>query len=430
MKIDYRNEIWCAIDNHNYMPMCHIIPQSLTSLTVRLWLELYQKNSKFHASFLFSKSLPLTWTVYRTIDQYPTYLSLQRFWNGSSRSSFKLTSRSTISMPTCNLHIVVSTVRRPHFLRVTNDLLRAVDQHHEAVLVLLDLSAAFDTIDHGILLQRLTTRYGITSSALAWFTSYLKGRVQTVNINGTLSEERALRFGVPQGSVIGPILFTMYSAPLQDIITQHGLKCVMYADDTQLYVIFHPSDKNSAMQKLVTCVNDIKVWSTSNKLKFNDSKTEVMFFASRFVPTESLQTVNIGSSPVTPKSDVRNLGVMLDNGLCMTKHVSNVCRSAAMAIYKIGQIRKYLDLKTTERLIHAFVTSRLDYCNCLLYGLPQYELSKLQRIQNSAARLTSRKRDDVESVLQELHWLPIAKRIEFKILLITYKCLHGLAPMY
>ena len=330
---------------------------------------------------------------------------------------------------------VQSAYRRFHstetaLLRVTNDLLRAVDQHHEAVLVLLDLSAAFDTIDHGILLQRLTTRYGITSSALAWFTSYLKGRVQTVNINGTLSEERALRFGAPQGSVIGPILFTMYSAPLQDIITQHGLKCVMYADDTQLYVIFHPSDKNSAMQKLVTCVNDIKVWSTSNKLKFNDSKTEVMFFASRFVPTESVQTVNIGSSPVTPKSDVRNLGVMLDNGFCMTKHVSNVCRSAAMAIYKIGQIRKYLDLKTTERLIHAFVTSRLDYCNCLLYGLPQYELSKLQRIQNSAARLTSRKRDNVESVLQELHWLPIAKRIEFKILLITYKCLPGLAPMY
>ena len=184
------------------------------------------------------------------------------------------------------------------------------------------------------------------------------------------------------------------------------------------------------MQKLVTCVNDIKVWSTSNKLKFNDSKTEVMLFASRFVPTESLQTVNIGSSPVTPKSDVCNLAVMLDNGLCMTKHVSNVCRSAAMAIYKIGKILKYLDLKTTERLIHAFVTSRLDYCNCLLYGLPQYELSKLQQIQNSAARLTSRKRDNVESVLQELHWLPIAKRIEFKILLITYKCLHGLAPMY
>ena len=97
-----------------------------------------------------------------------------------------------------------SAYRRFHstetaLLRVTNDLLRAVDQHHEAVLVLLDLSAAFDTIDHGILLQRLTTRYGITSSALAWFTSYLKGRVQTVNINGTLSEERALRFGVPQG---------------------------------------------------------------------------------------------------------------------------------------------------------------------------------------------------------------------------------------
>ena len=153
----------------------------------------------------------------------------------------------------CSLLIVVSKTETA-LLRVTNDLLRAIDQHQEAVLVYLDLSATFDTIDRGILLQRLTIRYGITSSALAWFTSYLKGRVQTIYC--TLAEERALRFGVPQGSVVGPILFTMYSASLQDIITQHELN--MYADDTQLYVIFHPSDKNSAVQKLVTCVNDIK----------------------------------------------------------------------------------------------------------------------------------------------------------------------------
>ena len=117
--------------------------------------------------------------------------------------------------------------------------------------------------------------------------------------------------------------------------------------------------------------------------------------------TTAIQTVNIGSSPVTPKSDTRNLGFMLDNRVYMAKHVSNVCRCAVTSLYKICQIWKYLDLKTTERLIHAFVTSRLDYCNFLLYGLPQYELSKLQRIQNSSARMKSRKRDNVESILQE-----------------------------
>ncbi len=315
-------------------------------------------------------------------------------------------------------------------LRVNNDLLRAVDQHQEAVLLLLDLSAAFDTIDHEILLQRLQSRYGLSATALAWFASYLSNRVLKVSIKKTLSSECPLRFGVPQGSVVGPILFTMYSAPLQEIITAHGLNCLTYADDTQLYVIFHPDERQSALSKLLLCVGDIKSWLTSNKLKFNDSKTEVLSFSSRFLSSDAIDSITVGSSTIVPSPEARNLGVAFDSELCLTQHVNNICRHAALAIYKIGQIRKYLDLKTTERLIHAFVSSRIDYCNSLLYGLPQYQLNKIQRIQNSAAKLTVMKRDNVSSILNDLHWLPIAKRIEFKILLITFKCLNGLAPVY
>ena len=204
----------------------------------------------------------------------------------------------------------------------------------------------------------------------------------------------------------------------------------MYADDTQLYVLFHPSDKTIALQKLQQCVDDIKTWSVLNKLKFNDSKTEVLCFASRFISSDPVQTVTIGTSSVSPSVVARNLGVAFDNDLKLTQHVIKICQSAAVAVYKIGQIRKYLDLKTTERLIHAFVTSRLDFCNSLLYGLPQYLIGKLQRVQNSAARLTAGKRDHVSDILRELHWLPINERIEYKLLLITYKCVHGLAPSY
>ena len=283
-----------------------------------------------------------------------------------------------------------SAYRRYHstetaLLRVNNDLLRAVDKHQEAVLVLLDLSSAFDTIDHETLIQRLRTRYGISDTVLSWFTSYLSERVQAVSICKNLSDAHPLRYGVPQGSVIGPILFTLYSAALQDIIMAHELDCIMYADDTQLYVLFHPSDKTIALQKLQQCVDDIKTWSVLNKLKFNDSKTEVLCFASRFISSDPVQTVTIGTSSVSPSVVARNLGVAFDNDLKLTQHVIKICQSAAVAVYRIGQIRKYLDLKTTERLIHAFVTSRLDYCNCLLYGLPQYLICKLQRVQNSAA---------------------------------------------
>ena len=126
----------------------------------------------------------------------------------------------------------------------------------------------------------------------------------------------------------------------------------------------------------------------------------------------------------------RNLGVAFDNDLKLAQQVNNICRSAAIANYRIGQIQKYLDMKTTERLIHAFVTSRLDYCNCLLYGWPQYLIDMLQRVQNSAARLTAIKRDHVSAIFNDLHWLPIHKRIEYKVLLISYKCVHHLAPSY
>ena len=146
--------------------------------------------------------------------------------------------------------------------------------------------------------------------------------------------------------------------------------------------------------------------------------------------SDRIDSVSVGASTISPSSEARNLGVTFDSELRLTQHVNNICRLAALAVYKIGQIRKYLDMKTTERLVHAFVTSRLDYCNSLLYGLPQFQLNKLQRIQNSAARLTAMKRDNVSSILNDLHWLPISKRIDFKLLLITYKCLNDLAPAY
>ncbi|XP_072017823.1 uncharacterized protein [Amphiura filiformis] len=117
----------------------------------------------------------------------------------------------------------------------------------------------------------------------------------------------------------------------------------------------------------------------------------------------------------------------------MSKHVSSVCKSASFALYKIGRLRSFLDQPSTEKLVHAFITSRLDNCNSLLFGLPNSELDKLQRIQNSAARLVTRVkgRCHMKPVLRQLHWLPVKKRIIFKILLLnTYKAIHGFAPDY
>ena len=135
-------------------------------------------------------------------------------------------------------------------IRVTNDLLSALDRGKEVVLILLDLSAAFDTIAHAALLSRLKAYFGIQDTALAWFKSYLEGRQQSVSINGTMSETKILKCGVPQGSVLGPILFIMYTAPLENLIKSHNLDCMMYADDTQLFLSFDPKQLGATCDRV------------------------------------------------------------------------------------------------------------------------------------------------------------------------------------
>lgn len=317
-------------------------------------------------------------------------------------------------------------------LKLQNDVLQAIDGHQEAVLVLLDLSAAFDTIDHQILLHRLQHRYGISGIALRWFSSYLQDRSQAVVINDNESKPHKIIWGVPQGSVCGAPLFTLYTAPISDIITSHKLQHIEYADDTQVYAVFDPVERESVIGRLEGCISDIKAWAVKNKLQLNDDKTEIIHFKSRFVECEPFPTVKIGDVHINPSSEARNLGVTFDCHLLLKTHISNICRSGWAFIYKLGRIRKYLNNATTERLVHAFITSRLDCCNSLLMSLPDNDLQKLQRLQNASARLVtlSKRRDHITPVLQCLHWLPVSKRIEYKILLLVFKTLYDRSPVY
>ena len=303
-------------------------------------------------------------------------------------------------------------------MKVLNDLLLAVDKGDEAVLLLLDYSAAFDTLDHTMLLHRLENDYSISGTALQWIKSYLQDRTQKVIINGTFSAPLAFSCGVPQGSVVGPLLFLLYTGPLARTITRHqGVNYAMYADDTQIYLTMSPRGKVDAVNSLKDCLLDIKVWSANNRLRLNENKSELIHFSSQFRSTVPLLVLTTDEGVLKTSEYVRDLGITLDKHLTLQKHIKNVCKSASWGIYKIGEIRRLLDKASTERLVHAFVSSRLDYCNSLLAGLPISHISPLQRIQNSAARLItlSRKYDHISPVLRSLHWLPVHSRITFKI---------------
>ena len=254
-------------------------------------------------------------------------------------------------------------------LRVYNDLLLSVDRGDEAAVVLLDYSAAFDTISHTILLQRLQNRFGLHGLALDWVKTYFLGRSQSVIVESSESVKTYPKEGVPQGSVFGPLAFSLYVSPLEDVIANHGVSRMVYADDTQTYVVFKRQDAISAVSIIEECLEKVKVWSSCNSLCLNESKTELIHVTSRYRQTTCLN-ISFNNHKLNTVDRVRNLGVIFDNNLLMVNHISKICQSASLSLYKIGKIGQFLDEGMTVKLVHAFISCHIDYCNILLYMLP------------------------------------------------------------
>ena len=270
-------------------------------------------------------------------------------------------------------------------IKVHNVIALAIDIGHSVILVLLDLSAAFDTVDHNILLSRLSSRFGICGTALTWFESYLSDRKQYVNINGSSSRSSKLSQGVPQGSVLGPILYSLYTSPLADIANAHDLNIHSYADDTQIYLTFNTSCTNdmiSNKSKVEACIQDIKNWMTQNKLKMNNSKTDIIVISSSYRPRPLINALVVSNEPVECSATVKNIGVVFDKSLSFLSHITSTCKTAFFHLRNISKILNFLTVETTRTIIHAFVTLKLDYCISLFCDRPKYMLKRLQSVQN------------------------------------------------
>ena len=189
----------------------------------------------------------------------------------------------------------------------------------------------------------------------------------------------------------------------------------------------------SARSRLEACIADMAAWMVTNKLKLNECKSDFLIISSKF--QKSLirtRGITIGDELITPSTSVRNLGVTFDDSMLMEIHVKNVCKSMYFNIHNVSTIRKVLDDKSAAMLIHAFVFSRLDICNSLLYKIPDRLTDKLQLTLNAAARVLTKtsKYDHITPILEQLHWLPVKQRIQYKILLLTWKIVHKMAPVY
>ncbi len=313
-------------------------------------------------------------------------------------------------------------------LSVTEALRIAKADSKSSVLILLDLSAAFDTVNHQILLSTLSS-LDITGIPLRWFESYLTGRSFKVAWVEEVSKVHLVT-GVPQGSVLGPLLFSTYTTSLAPILQSHGFSHHFYADDTQLYLSFRPDDPTVAA-RISGCLANISAWMKENHLQLNLAKTELLVFPA----TPTLQhdfMIQLGSSTITPSASVRNLGVIFDDQLTFKEHIAKTSRSCRFALQNIRKIRSFLTEHAAQLLVQALVISRLDYCNALLAGLPSITIKPLQMIQNAAARLifNEPKRAHVTPLFVSLYWLPVAARIQFKTLMHAYKTTTGSAPTY
>jgi hypothetical protein len=325
-------------------------------------------------------------------------------------------------------------------LTMYNDLLCISDLKSKVILLLLDLSAAFDTVSHKILLTKLKQKFGMSGSVLDWFKSYLDGRSFTVTIDKSRSKRCYLRIGVPQGSILGPILFILYTKELENIVKKHGFNIHLYADDTQLYIEFNPlfTDMTNIEEKLIDCLKDVKIWMTRNKLKLNPDKTEILTVKTRnnFRPnTHEAVNLESGGVPTETSTVVKSLGVLFDEYLTFEDHVNNIIKCTNIHLRNLQVIASKLNYELKRQLIHCLIFSKLDYCNGVLYNLPEYLIKKLQKVQNSCVRFlfgykAIGKWGHVSPFLKEAHFLPIRQRVEYKIALMTYKCINNIAPDY
>ena len=318
-------------------------------------------------------------------------------------------------------------------LSLTDEALRGFDNNMATIVIFLDLSAAFDTIDIEKLLQILENEIGIGGVALQWFRSFLTGRTQRVKIDGVYSESLEVPFGAPQGSVLGPKLFNA-NVRSQPLVFHHcKFSSSSFADDSNGRRQFALTFQFDVLKyEVANCLRQVIHWSHEHFMKINPDKTELLLLRPPSLNKEVvINGILFDDQCIRFSEKVKNVGVVLDKNLSMDQHINDVVSHCYKIIRDISRIKKYIQRSHLEQLVHSGVTSRLDNCNSLFANLNKENIFKLQKVQNSAARLIlgKRRRDSASLALKELHWLNIEARITFKILLLVFKVLKGKVNM-
>jgi hypothetical protein len=327
----------------------------------------------------------------------------------------------------------VSAYRKEH--TTTSVLLAIKDEERRSWLymrrgevttaVLADYSKAFDTVDYGVLLKKLH-RLGFSKSYLSWLSSYLTGRKQFVQINDKISQEVDTSFGVPQGSILGPVLFNLYINDLSDGLNQ--VTSHQYADDTSLYTHGKRAEIDRCQNQLQSAMDHMSSWSNECNLTWNPEKTKVMLFSTpQLARTHTLSehSVNLTTNGQTLErvSSIRLLGNELEENLKWNKEINSKIHSCYGCLSVLRKLKNLAPFKIRKQLAETLILSRIDYNDAVSNPIPDYLIKRLQRVQLAAAGFVMGHFADVADILN-LGWLPIAERRDFNLSKLIFKALH------
>ena len=313
-------------------------------------------------------------------------------------------------------------------LEATSNWLSNMDSGLLNSVTFLDFSKAFDTVNHGTLLEKMSF-YGICDKSIQWFNSYLTDRQQKCYVNDVLSTAKHLECGVPQGSILGPLLFLIYINDLPNCIQYSTPR--MYADDTSLTTV--GSSLNGIAQQLNLDLENIRIWLIANKLSLNVTKTEQMFVGS----DDNLKkinkfnfNINIDGQPIDRVTSSKTLGVKLDERLCWSVHTDYVCKKVSSAISGLRQIRDFIPQETAITVYNGLILPWFDYCDVVWDNLPSTSAERLQKLQNRAARVITRQNYDIRShnIRKTLKWETLEERRFKHKATMMYKTQNNSAP--
>ena len=316
-------------------------------------------------------------------------------------------------------------------LKIVNNLLLSCDDNMPSVILLLDLSAAFDTVDHTKLLNILYHEIGLRGKAYNWCKSFLTNRTFRIKIGNSYSLVELLLFGVAQGSVLGPRFFNIYTRPLYRYLEPTKFDVDGFADDNQLVKRFLPAMQSYALgESIQSCLTSIFQWMNEYFLRLNPDKTKILVIAPPSVKKDILISgIFLNGTCIRFVDSAKDLGVIIDTELAFDNQINKIVKSCFMMIRKLSSIKQFLSMMQLKSLVCTKIFSQLDYCNLLYYGLNSSSLMKLQRVQNAAARLIRSKESiSLNDVFTKCHWLRVRERILFKLLLTVHKCINNKAP--